>query len=85
MTWPTCVTWLDLTRRRWRAATVGDVGEWVGWLRLPTAVRQGHVSVLPAVAPRLSELTLQRKLAAVSAFYGFHRRLDPAPTHHGWR
>ena len=46
---------------------------------------KGNVSVLPAVAPRLSERTLQRKLAAVSAFYGFHRRLDPAPTHHGWR
>lgn len=29
------------------------------------------------VESAVSERTLQRKLAAVSAFYGFHRRLDP--------
>jgi integrase len=57
--------------------TVGDVGEWVAWLRLPGPARQGRVGVLPSVEPAVSERTLQRKLAAVSAFYGFHRRLDP--------
>ncbi len=53
---------------------------WVGWLRLPPAARQGRVSVLPAVEPAVTERTLQRKVAAVSAFYGFHRRLDPMVT-----
>lgn len=73
-------TWVEVTDRDWRSVTVAGIGEWVGWLRLPTAARQGRVSVLPMVGPAVSERTLQRKIAAVSAFYGFHRRLDPAVT-----
>lgn len=71
-------TWLRFRRRDWRILTVADVGEWVAWLRLPGPARQGRVGVLPSVEPAVGERTLQRKLAAVSAFYGFHRRLDPA-------
>ncbi len=71
-------TWVEVMRRSWRNLSVADVGEWVGWLRLPATARQGRVSVLPTVDPAVSERTLQRKIAAVSAFYGFHRRLDPA-------
>lgn len=73
-------TWLGFRRRDWRTLTVADVGEWVAWLRLPGPARQGRLGVLPSVEPAVSERTLQRKLAAVSAFYGFHRRLDPAIT-----
>jgi site-specific recombinase XerD len=73
-------TWIRLRRRDWTTLTVADVGEWVAWLRLPGPARQGRIGVLPSVEPAVSERTLQRKLAAVSAFYGFHRRLDPAIT-----
>lgn len=73
-------TWVGVSRRDWRTLSVADIGEWVGWLRLPPAVRQGRVSVLPAVEPGVSERTLQRKVAAVSAFYGFHRRGDAMVT-----
>ncbi len=73
-------TWLRFRRREWRTLTVADVGEWVAWLRLPGPARQGRIGVLPSVEPAVSERTLQRKLAAVSAFYGFHRRLDPGIT-----
>lgn len=59
---------------------MADIGEWVAWLLLPGPARQGRVGVLPSVEPAVSERTLQRKLAAVSAFYGFHRRLDPEIT-----
>lgn len=73
-------TWLRFRQREWCTLTVADVGEWVAWLRLPGPARQGRIGVLPNVEPAISERTLQRKLAAVSAFYGFHRRLDPAVT-----
>ena len=83
MTWPTLFTWLDLTRRRWRAATVADVGEWVGWLRMATAARQGHVDVFACRRVEVERTDrCSASLAAVSAFYGFHRRLDPAVDRH---
>ena len=72
--------WLRYRQRDWCTLSVADVGEWVAWLRLPAEARQGRVGVLPSVNAAVSERTLQRKLAAVSAFYGFHRRLDPAIT-----
>ena len=73
-------TWVRFRRRDWQTLTVADVGEWVAWLRLPSPARQGRVGVLPNVEPSLGERTLQRKIAAVSAFYGFYRRLDPVIT-----
>lgn len=75
-------TWLRFRRRDWRILTAADIGEWVAWLRLPVPARQGRIGVLPSVDPAVGERTLQRKLAAVSAFYGFHRRLDPDITLH---
>lgn len=72
--------WLRHRQREWSTLTVADIGEWVAWLRLPSPARQGRVGVLPTVAAAVGERTLQRKLAAVSAFYGFHRRLDPEIT-----
>lgn len=73
-------TWVRYGRHDWRTLTVGDIGEWLGWLRLPGQARQGRIGVLPSVDSAVSERTLQRKIAAVSAFYSFHRRLDPEIT-----
>jgi len=73
-------TWLRFRRRDWRTLTTAEVGEWVAWLRLPGPARQGRIGVSPTIEPVVSERTLQRKLAAVSAFYGFYRRLDPEIT-----
>ena len=59
----------------WRSATVEDVAGFVGWLRLPPAGRDGQVSVLPAVEHHCSAASVNRKLAALTSFCGFHARL----------
>ena len=46
-----------------------DVGEFVAWLRLPPAARDGRVAVLPSVEHHCGAATVNRKLSAVSAFY----------------
>ena len=46
-----------------------DVGEFVAWLRLPPPGRAGAVAVLPSAGHSVSAATVNRKLAAVSAFY----------------
>jgi integrase/recombinase XerD len=53
----------------WRAVRLDDVGEFVAWLRLPLQARNGQVAVLPSVAHRCTESTVNRKLSAVGAFY----------------
>jgi integrase/recombinase XerD len=53
----------------WRAVRLEDVGEFVGWLRLPPPARDGRVVVLPSVERHCSAATVNRKLSAVSAFY----------------
>lgn len=53
----------------WRAVRLEDVGEFVGWLRLPPPARNGQVAVLPSVSRHCTETTVNRKLSAVSAFY----------------
>ena len=58
----------------WREARLEDVGEFVAWLQLPPAGRAGEVAVLPSVTARSAASTVNRKLAAVSAFYRFHAR-----------
>ncbi|MDQ4490794.1 tyrosine-type recombinase/integrase [Sinomonas sp. ASV486] len=68
--------WLDETEKDWRALGLQDIGEWVGWLRTPVKYRGKGVAVLPRAAPSLRERSLERKLAAVSAFYDFQRRHD---------
>ena len=58
----------------WREARLEDVGEFVAWLLLPPAGRSGEVAVLPSAAAEVSVSTVNRKLAAVSAFYAHQAR-----------
>ena len=58
----------------WREARLEDVGEFIAWLRLPPAGRSGAVAVLASAAPQVSASTVNRKLAAVSAFYAHQAR-----------
>jgi integrase/recombinase XerD len=58
----------------WREARLEDVGEFVAWLRLPPAGRSGEVAVLPSAAAQVTAATVNRKLAAVSAFYAHQAR-----------
>jgi site-specific recombinase XerD len=53
----------------WREVRLDDVGAFVGWLRLPPAIRSGRVVLLPSVEHHCAEATVNRKLSAVSAFY----------------
>ena len=53
----------------WQEVRLEDVGEFVAWLRLSPAVRNGHVAVLPSVERYCTESTVNRKLSALSAFY----------------
>ena len=58
----------------WREARLEDVGEFVAWLQLPPAGRSGEVAVLPSAAAEVTASTVNRKLAAVSAFYAHQAR-----------
>ena len=58
----------------WREARLEDVGEFVAWLQLPPAGRSGAVAVLPSAVAEVSASTVNRKLAAVSAFYAHQAR-----------
>jgi integrase/recombinase XerD len=58
----------------WREVRLEDVGEFVAWLRLPPAGRDGAVAVLPSVAARVGASMVNRKLSAVSAFYQHQAR-----------
>jgi len=58
----------------WREARLEDIGEFVVWLQLPPAARSGEVAVLPSVTAQVSASTVNRKLAAVSAFYAHQAR-----------
>jgi site-specific recombinase XerD len=58
----------------WQRVRLEDVGEFVAWLRLPPAGRRGAAAVLPSVAAQVSGSTINRKLAAVSAFYQHQAR-----------
>jgi integrase/recombinase XerD len=53
----------------WREARLEDVGEFVAWLQFPPAGRSGKVAVLTSAAAQVTAATVNRKLAAVSAFY----------------
>ena len=58
----------------WREAGLEDVGEFVAWLQLPPAGRSGAVAVLPPAQAQVTAATVNRKLAAVSAFYAHQAR-----------
>jgi integrase/recombinase XerD len=62
-------SFLGLRGLDWREVRLEDVGEFVAWLRLPPAARDGRVAVLPSVEHHCGETTVNRKLSAVSAFY----------------
>jgi integrase/recombinase XerD len=62
-------TFLGLRGLDWREVRLEDAGEFVAWLRLPVAGRDGRVAVLPSVEHHVSAATVNRKLSAVSAFY----------------
>ena len=53
----------------WREARLEDIGEFIAWLQLPATGRSGDIAVLPLAAAEVSASTVNRKLAAVSAFY----------------
>lgn len=61
--------YLDLRGLDWREVRLEDVGEFVAWLRLPPAARDGRVQVLPSVEGHCTASTVNRKLSALSAFY----------------
>jgi integrase/recombinase XerD len=58
----------------WREARLEDIGEFVAWLQLPPAGRSGAVAVLPTATAEAGASTVNRKLAAVSAFYAHQAR-----------
>jgi integrase/recombinase XerD len=58
----------------WREGRLEDIGEFIAWLRLPAPGREGVVAVLPSAVPQVSAATVNRKLAAVSAFYAHQAR-----------
>jgi site-specific recombinase XerD len=58
----------------WRKARLEDIGAFVAWLQLPPAGRLGEVAVLPSVMAEVTASTVNRKLAAVSAFYAHQAR-----------
>jgi site-specific recombinase XerD len=53
----------------WREVRLEDIGEYVAWLRLPPAARDGKVTVLPMVEAHVGASTVNRKLSALAAFY----------------
>ena len=63
--------WSFLAARNldWREVRLEDVGEFVAWLRLPPAARDGRVRLLPTVQAHVGAATVNRKLSAVAAFY----------------
>ncbi|GIF13530.1 phage integrase family protein [Actinoplanes teichomyceticus] len=58
----------------WTAVDLEALASFVAWLRLPPAARSGAVVVLPTVEHHCTASSVNRKLAAVSAFYEFHAR-----------
>jgi hypothetical protein len=68
--------WVFLTHRGpdWREVRLEDIGEYVAWLRLPPAGRDGAVAVLPSVEAHVGASTINRKLSALVAFYQHQAR-----------
>jgi site-specific recombinase XerD len=68
--------WMFLAGRGldWREVRLEDVGEFVAWLALPPAARGRRVEVLTPLEPHVGAATVNRKLAALAAFYTHHAR-----------
>jgi len=58
----------------WRGARLEDIREFVAWLQLPPAGRCAAVAVLSAASSHVDSSRVNRKLAAVSAFYARQAR-----------
>ncbi len=58
----------------WRGVRLEDLGDYVAWLALPPAGRDGAVAVLPSAGPHVRAATVNRKLSALAAFYGHQAR-----------
>jgi site-specific recombinase XerD len=65
---------LGCRRLDWQQARLADIGEFTAWLRLPPPGRAGMVGVLPSAREQVGAATVNRKLAAVSAFYAHQAR-----------
>ncbi|OLZ62773.1 integrase [Streptomyces sp. IMTB 2501] len=65
---------LDRRGLDWREVRLEDLGEFVAWLRLPPAGRNGGVTLLPSAEHHCGVTTVNRKLSAVSGLYVFHAR-----------
>lgn len=68
--------WVFLTSHSldWREVRLEEIGEYVAWLRLPPAGRDGAVAVLPSVEAQVTASTINRKLSALAAFYQHQMR-----------
>jgi integrase/recombinase XerD len=58
----------------WRAVRLEDIGEYVAWLQLPPAGRDGAVAVLPFVEAHVGASTINGQLSALAAFYRHQMR-----------
>ncbi len=58
----------------WREVRLEDIGEFVAWLGLPPAGRDGLVAVLPSAGAQVTASTVNRKLSALAAFYAHQAR-----------
>jgi site-specific recombinase XerD len=61
---------IELRGYDWAELGVEELGDFAGWLRSPAE----NVIVLPSGVPVRGVSTVNRKLAAVAAFYDFHHR-----------
>lgn len=68
------LVFLDGRGLDWREVRLEDLGEFVGWLRLPPEGRAGKALVLPTVQSHVGASTINRKLSAVAAFYSHQVR-----------
>lgn len=66
--------YLDSRGLDWQRVDLEAVAGFVAWLRLSPAARSGAVAVLATVEHHCTAASVNRKLAAVSAFYEFHAR-----------
>jgi integrase/recombinase XerD len=66
--------YLERRSLAWDRLRYDELAAFKPWLRLPAAARRGEISVLPATVSACTEATINRKLAAITSFYEFHRR-----------
>ena len=66
---------LELRGYDWSDLGLEELGDFAGWLRSPAE----NVVVLPSGVPARGASTVNRKLAAVAAFYDFHHRQSGVP------